>query len=184
MLGRVRLVELIAALLIVLLPSLTLAQDINFAVSPAEVRINDLPPGETAQFQLAVNNNDEVPRDFTLTVSEPHEEETREGRTGLPDDSWVSFYPPELTVAANAQANVTVTVAIPPGPKWAGGDWETWLGVTAESSDLLDVKLYVRLLVSTGGSSSNIGLFVGIALAVVLLGYGGYYYLRRRARFR
>ena len=184
MLGRVRLVEFIAALLIALSPSVAPAQDINFAVSPAEVRINDLPPGEPAQFQLAITNNDEAPRDFTLTVSEPHAEETREGRAGLPDDRWVSFYPQELTVASNAQANVTVTVAIPAEPKWAGGDWETWLGVAAESSDLLGAKLYVRLLVSTAGRRSNIGLFIGIALAVVLLGCGGYYYFRRRARFR
>jgi hypothetical protein len=184
MVGRVKLVGLIAALLLILLPSSILAQDINFAIYPAEVRINDLPPGETAQFQLTISNNDDAPRAFTFTVSEPPKEEIREGRASLPDDSWISFCPPEITVAADSRANVTVTVAVPREPKWAGGDWETWLGVAAKSSDLLGVKLYARLLVSTSGNRSNIGLFAGIGLAVVLLGYGGYYYLRRRARSR
>lgn len=182
MVAFVKLAGLIVALLLILPPSFILAQDINFGVSPAEVRIDDLLPGQSVQFQLTVSNNDEVSRVFTLAVSEPPEERTREGRTGLPDHSWISFCPSEITVAVGGQANVTVTVAIPPEPKWAGGDWETWLGVAAESADLLGVELYVRLLVSTGGSRFNIGLLAGIALAVVLLGYGSYYYFRRRAR--
>jgi LPXTG-motif cell wall-anchored protein len=73
-------------------------------------------------------------------------------------------------------------VAIPQEQRWAGRDWETWLAVTSESSDMLAVKLYVRLLVSTGGTRFSPGLVAGIAVAVVLLGFGGYYYFRRRAR--
>ena len=34
--------------------------------------------------------------------------------------------------------------------KWAGRDWEIWVGATPESSDLLTVELYVRLLISNG----------------------------------
>jgi hypothetical protein len=88
-------------------------------------------------------------------------------------------------VTAESEANVTVRVAISQEQKWAGQDWETWLGVAAESSDLLSVKLYVRLLVSTNPATetrSNAGLFAGIAVAIVLLSYGGYYYFRRKAK--
>jgi len=68
-----------------------------------------------------------------------------------------------------------VTVAIPQEQKWAGEDWEIWLGVAAESSDLLAVRLYVRLLVSTKPameSTSNAGLVAGIVVSIILIGCG------------
>jgi hypothetical protein len=185
MVGHIKLAGLIAVLLVIFLPSFTLADDVNFGVSPAEVRIDDLPPGEAAEFELAIHNKDEIAHNFTFTTFQPPEEDRREGRTEFPDDNWVSFSSSGIEVPANFEANVTVTVAIPLEQKWAGRDWETWLGVATESSDLLGAKLYVRLLVSTNsvvGGKSNIGLFAGIAVAVVLLGYGGYYYFRRRTK--
>jgi hypothetical protein len=185
MVGLIKLAGLIAALLVIFLPSFTLAQDVNFSISPAEVKIDNLPPGEATEFGLTIHNKDEVAHVFTFITFQPPEEERREGRAEFPDDSWISFSPQEIEVPAKSAANVTVTVAIPREQKWAGQDWETWLGVTAEPSDLLAVKLYVRLLVSTNpvaGGKSNIGLFAGIAVAIVLLGYGGYYYFRRKTK--
>jgi len=182
MVGHIKLAGLIAALLVIFLPSLTLAQDVNFGVSPAEVRINDLPPGEAREFELTIHNKDDVAHVFTFTTFQPPEEERREGRAEFPDDSWISFSSQEIELAAGSEANVTVTVAIPQEQKWASEDWETWLGIAAESSDLLCVKLYVRLLVSTGGTTFNIGLVAGIAVAIVLLGYGGYYYFKRKTK--
>jgi hypothetical protein len=182
MVGRIKLVGLIAAFLVIFFPSLTLAQDVNFSVFPAVVKIDNLPPGEAAEFELTIHNEYEVAHNFTLTTFQPPEEERGEGRAEFPDDSWISFSPQEIEVPANSEANVTVTVAIPREQRWTDEDWETWLGVASESSDLLVVKLYVRLLVSTSGTMSNIGLFAGIAVAVVILGCGGYYYFRRKAR--
>ena len=185
MIGHIKLAGLIAALLVIFLPSFTLAQDVNFGVSPAEVRIDNLPPGEAKEFELTVHNKNEVARVFTFTTFQPPEVERRGGRAEFPDASWISFFPQEIEVAAKSEANVTVRAAIPQEQKWAGQDWEIWLGVAAESSDLLGVKLYVRLLVSTNPAMetrSNAGLFAGIAVAIVLLGYGGYYYFRRKAK--
>jgi hypothetical protein len=141
-----------------------------------------LPPGETAEFELTIHNKDEIAHNFTIATFQPPEEERREGRAEFPDDSWISFSSPGLEVPAGYEANATVTVVIPREQKWAGGDWETWLGVTAESSDLLAVRLYARLLVSTSGTNFNAGLVAGIVVGIVLLGWGGYYYFRRRTR--
>jgi hypothetical protein len=182
MIERVKSVGLIAALLVVFLPSFAMAQDISFRVSPAVVEIDNLSPGQAAEFQLTINNDDDVTRVFALTACQPPEEETREQRARLPDDSWVTFYPPGITVPAGAKANVTVTIAIPRQQEWTGRDWETWLAVAAESSDLLGVQLYVRLLVSTSGTRLSPGFIAGIAAAVVLIGYGGYRYARHRAK--
>ena len=182
MIGRIKLAGLIAALLVIFFPSFTLAQDVNFSVSPAEVKIDNLPPGEATEFELTIHNKDEIAHAFTFNTFQPPEEERREGRAKFPDASWISFSPQEIEVTAESEANVTVRVAIPQEQKWAGEDWEIWLGVAAESSDMLGVKLYVRCLVSTVGGKSNIGLLAGIAVAVVLLGYGGYYYFRRKAK--
>jgi hypothetical protein len=178
-----KLAVLIAALLAVFLSSSTLAQ--GFSVSPAEVNIDNLPPGQAAEFELTIRNKDEAPHVFILTTFHPREEERREGRAEFPDDSWISFSPQEIEVAANSEVEVKVTVNMPSNTEWAGKDWEIWLGVTSESSDLLAVRLYVRLLVSTSAGregKSNIGLIAGIAVAIMLLGYGGYYYFRRKTR--
>ena len=186
MIRLIKLAGLIAALLVILLPSFTLAQDVNFSVSPAEVHIDNLPPGETAEFELTIHNKDDLAHNFTIATFQPPEEDRREGRAEFPDDSWISFPSQEIEVASNSEANVTVTVAIPREQQWAGEDWEIWLGVAAESSDLLAVRLYVRLLVSTNPAAeakSNAGLVAGIVAGIVLLGCGGYYYFRHKTKF-
>jgi len=182
MIGRIKLAGLIAALLVIFLPSFTSAQDFSFGVSPDEVSIDSLPPGEAAEFELTIHNKEELAHNFTITTFQAPEEERREGRAEFPDENWISFSSQEIEVSANSAANVTVTVAIPREQKWAGEDWEIWLGVVAESSDLLALRLYVRLLVSTSGTKFNAGLVAGIVVGIVLLGCGGYYYFRRKAK--
>ena len=176
---------LIAASLVILLPSYALTQEFRFSVSPAEVRIDDLAPGETSEFELTIHNKEELAHNFTLTTFQPPEEERREGRAEFPDDSWISFSSQEIQIAANSEAAVTVTLTVPQEPKWAGREWETWLGVTAESRDLLAVRLYTRLLVSTApavGARPDAGLVTGIVVGIVIFGCGSYLYFRRRAR--
>jgi hypothetical protein len=182
MIRHIKLAGLIAALLAVFLPSLALAQDVNFSISPAEVHIDNLSPGEAAEFGLTIHNKEELAHNFTVAIFQPPEEERREGRAEFPDDSWISFSSQEIEVAANSTADVMVTLAIPREQQWAGKDWEVWLGAAAESSDLLTVRLYVRLLVSTSRAKSNAGLIAGIVVGTVLLGWGGYYYFRRKVR--
>lgn len=185
MVGRIKVAGLIVALMVIFLPSFTLVQDSSFGVSPAEVHINNLAPGEATEFELTIHNKEETAHNFTIATFHPPEEERREGRAKFPDDSWISFSSTEIEVAAKSEADVAVTVTIPQERKWAGKDWETWLGVTAESSDLLTIRLYVRLLVSTEpavGTRPNAGLVAGIVVGIVLLGCGGYYYFKRKAR--
>jgi hypothetical protein len=187
MIGHIKLAGLIAALLIIFLPSFILAQNFSFSLYPAEVHIDDLPLGEAAEFELTIHNKDGIAHVFTIATIQPPEEERREGRAEFPDNSWISFSPPEIEVAANSEANVKVMAAIPQEQKWSGEEWETWLGVAAESSDLLAVRLYARLLVSTTpgvGARPNAGLIAGIVVGIVLLGCGGYYYIRRKTRPR
>jgi hypothetical protein len=181
MLRHIKLAGLIAVLPTVFLSSFVLAQ--SFSLSPAEVRIDNLSPGGKAAFNLTIHNKDEAAHVFTIAAFQPQEEERRVGRAEFPDASWISFSSQEIEVAARSEARVEVTVSIPSDAEWAGKDWEMWLGVALESSDLLTVQLYVRLLVSTSGAGKpSTGLIVGIALGIVLPGYGAYYYLRRKAR--
>jgi hypothetical protein len=183
MIRYVKLAGLIATLLVVFLPTSTLAQEFRFSVSPAEVHIDDLSPGETSEFALTIHNKEELAHNFTFSTFQPPEEERREGRAEFPDDSWISFSSPAIEVDANSEVTVTVTVAIPREPEWAGKEWEIWLGVIAESRDLLAVQLYTRLLVSTTpsvGARPDTGLIIGIVVGIVLFGCGSYYYYRRR----
>jgi len=186
MLRHVALAGISAVFLVMLLPFFALADDINIGVVPAEIRIDNLSPGETAKFELTIHNNDAISRSFTLAVSVPPEGQEKTGATQFPDGSWISFSPDRTEVVPYGEANVTVMVAIPREQKWTSQDWETWLGVTAESTDMLGVRLYTRLLVSTNSTVAqrfNVRLLVGIGLPALLLGCGGFYYFRRRARF-
>jgi len=178
---HIKLVGLIAVLPAVFLSSFALAQ--GFSVSPAEVRIDNLSPGEEAGFNLTIHNKDEAAHVFTLAAFHPRVEERRVGRAEFPDAGWVSFSHREIEVAAQSEAQIEVTVSIPSDTGWAGRDWEIWLGAALETSDLLTVELYVRLLVSTGGARKpNTGLIAGIAVGIMLLGYVAYYYFRHKAR--
>jgi hypothetical protein len=185
MVGHIKLAGLIAALMVIFLTSFTLAQDSSFGVSPAEVHIDNLTPGEATEFELTIHNKEETAHNYTIATFRPPEGERREESAEFPDDSWISFSSTEIEVAARSENNITVTVAIPREQKWEGGHWEIWLGVTAESSDLLAIRLYVRLLVSTEpvvGTGPNTVLITGIIVSIALLGCGGYYYFRRKTR--
>ena len=182
MVRPIRLAGLIAGLLVTIFPSLALAENVNFSVVPAEVHMGDLLPGDEAEFELTIHNKDDTAHNYTIATFPPLQDQTREGRAQLPDADWIAFSRQRIQITADSQTSVTVVVAIPQEQRWAARDWETWLAVTAESTDMLAVKLYVRLLVSTGGTRFNPGLAAGIAAAVVVLGLSGYYYFRRRAR--
>ena len=165
---------------IVLSPSLVQAQ--YFGVSPVEVKIDNLPPGEEVEFELTIHNHYDAAHIFTSTTHHPWK--MREGRSELPDNSWITFSPPEIKVAANSKGRVKVKVAVPPEQKWVDRDWEIWLGVAPKEKEFLVVNYYIRLLVSTSSevkSGPNIGLIAGITAAVLILGCGVYYF-RRKAK--
>lgn len=184
MVGSIKLALVIAVFSVVFAHSSALAQSTSLGVYPAEVRVDNLSPGERTEFQLTIRNNDAIARVFILDIFQPPESERGKKRARFPDISWISFSPPQVTVPGGAQANVTVAMAVPPDNRWAGQKWETWLGVTAESSDFVGLKLYVRLLVSTSGNRFDAELITVIAVVVVLLSYGLYYHFRRRVSTR
>lgn len=169
---------------VICVPSPALADNTtqHIKVVPAEVSIGNLSPGEAAEFELTICNQDKVAHNFTFTTFVPREEDRKEGRAEFPDNNWISFSSQEPEVAANSQADVKVTVAVPPEQQWAEKDWEIWLGVEAESDDLLVAKLYVRLLVSTSdpvAGNSHTALMVGVVVAAIAVGYGTHYWRRR-----
>jgi hypothetical protein len=185
MAGHTKLAWLLAALVTIALPSFALAQDLRFSVFPAEIKIDNLPPGETTAFNVTIHNKDEVAHNFTFTTFQPPPDKRRTGRAEFPDDSWISFSPQRIEVPPGSLANVTVTVAVPRAQEWTSQDWEIWLAVASESTHLLAVNLWVRLLVSTGASLAgrfNAALAAGIIAGAVLSAYGVYHYIRRRAK--
>ena len=162
------------------LPSAAHAQ--SFGISPAEVTIDGLLPGEEAQFELTIHNHYDAAHTFVLSTSHPWE--MKPGRADLPDGRWISFSPQRVEVGASSRAAVIVTLAIPSNQKWSDRDWEVWVGVTPEEKEFLVVNCYVRLLVSTGTKAQagpNMGLIAGIATGVLLIIYA-VYYSRRKAR--
>jgi hypothetical protein len=169
---------------VVLFPAMVQAQ--SFSVSPVEIEIDNLSPGEVTQFNLTIHNKEDVNHVFALTTYSPGELERREGRAEFPDNSWISFSPQSVAVGANSEAKIVVTVIVPPNQKWASKDWEIWLRVAPEEREFLVVNYYIRLLVSTGEkveAGTNVGLVVGIPVGILLVACVGYYfYFRRKAK--
>ena len=71
MLRHIKLAGLIAALPAVFLSSFALAQ--SFSVSPKELKIDNLSPGEQAGSNLTIHNKDEAAHVFTLASFYPQE---------------------------------------------------------------------------------------------------------------
>jgi hypothetical protein len=164
---------LIPVLLAVLLTSPTFAW--SFSVSPSEVEIDNLSPGNKAEFELSIHNKESINHVFYLSTYIPDKADTRKGRVILPDNSWISF-PNRVEVPANSEKELTIEVAIPQNQEWEGNDWEIWLGITPESVQLIVVNYYVRLLLSTG-ENVNAGSRLKpilIIVTIVLLLYGSY----------
>ena len=171
---------IIAVFLVLVLTSSVLAQ--GFSISPAEVEISDLAPGQETELDLIIRNKEGNRQTFILATYNPQESQLRQGRAELPDDSWISF-PHQVEVEANSSIPVKIEVAIPSKAKWADKDWEIWLGITPESSDFLAARLYVRLLVSTAEdifSSYQIGRAIGIGFALALAVLGIYFFRHRK----
>ena len=124
-------------------------------IFPAEARVNDLAPGNEAQFELTIYNNDAVPHSFTFSTYNPRLEERRAGRSAFPDSGRISFSREKLEIANNSEGTIVVTVALPPGEEYAGRDYEIWLGTSTQSEALVTVRLYSRLLVSTTGGEAG-----------------------------
>jgi hypothetical protein len=175
---------LVLLIIVILVPAVVQAQ--SFSVSPVEIEIDNLSPGEVTQCNLTIHNREDVNRVFALTTYNPGESERREGRAEFPDNSWIGFSPQSVEVGANSEASAKVTVTVPPNQKWVGKDWEIWLRVAPEEKEFLVVNYYIRLLVSTGEeveAGTNVGLVVGIPVGILLVACVVYYfYFRRKAR--
>ena len=155
----------------------------SVSVSPTEVRIDDLSPGVPVDFDLTIYNEEGLARVFVLTIYQPPEESRRDRRDEFPDNSWIGLSHTEVEVGAESESSVRVTVAVPQEQAFMGKDWEVWLGVTPQSGELLSVRYYVRLLISTKSEAEGKcgrWLVAGIVMASIIAGYSGYHYLRRR----
>ena len=160
-------------LLVVFSPSPALAQDLAFGVSPTEVTIENLAPGQTAEFELSLRNKDDLPLTLAVTTFRPPCDRRRQGRGEFPDTGWISISDREIELPAGSESTLTVAIAIPAQQQWAGHDWEIWITVTTQSDDLLAVELYVRLLVSTAAPArpgATARLLGGLALGLLIFG--------------
>lgn len=171
-----------AVLAILLFMPVTVAAD-GFSVSPPSIYMTDAAIGQTVERTLSINNKEDTPQTYTVSVETTPANQRREGYGELPDNSWVSFDQETIEVAANSSGVVTVRVQIPDDEQWKSQRWETWIKVTAPPDGLFNIVIYVRLLISTGEPAAiNWGLIGGIGGAVIAVAAVGVWYFVGRRR--
>lgn len=184
-LGAKIIVAAFAALVILLMPASAAAQ--GFGVSPGSIYMTDVALGQTVERTVSINNREDTPQTFAMSVETPPAGERREGYWELPDNSWITFDQKMIEVDANSSGVVTVRVQIPDEEQWKDQSWETWVKVTGAQAGLFQVVIYVRLLISTNSelpppATTNWGLIGGIGGTVIVLAIAGVWYWARRRR--
>lgn len=169
---------LIAILLAILLPSPANAW--SFYVSPSEVDIDNLSPGDSVEFEFSIYNKENESHVFSLNTYAPPKTELRHGKSTFPDDSWVRL-PQRVEVPANSERETTVTVTIPQQQEWAEKEWEIWLHISPERMGQLTVNYYIRLLISTDTETNTTQQLnpLLVIFATLLLAYGIYHFYRK-----
>ena len=157
------------------------ASALTFSVSPAEVKVAHLEPGQEATFNITISNKDNISQVFTLDTYNPKESERRPGEAPFPDGSWISF-PQQVDVPANSNTQVEVTIGIPESQEWYDKNWEIWLKVSADEESLVTVNYYIRLLVSTTDLELNTSYRWIIGIIVAIIFFSGYAVCRSRRR--
>ncbi|MCD6230937.1 MAG: hypothetical protein J7J88_03610 [Dehalococcoidia bacterium] len=173
------LVFLSVGFLFIILPSPVLA--LTFSVSPAEVKVAHLEPGQEVTFNITISNKDNINHVFTLDTYNPKESERRPGEALFPVSSWISFLQ-QVDVPANSNAQVKVTIDIPESQEWYDKNWEIWLKVSADEESLVTVNYYIRLLVSTTDLELNTSYRWIIGVIVTIIFFSGYTVYRSRRR--
>lgn len=121
----------------------------GFGVAPAVVYVT-AEPGQSVEQKLTINNKEDVPYTFALSVETTPSDMRREGYEELVDNVWVNFDRQSIEIGPHSSGEVRVRITIPPGDEWLEQKWETWLKVTATQEGLFNIVLYVRLLIATG----------------------------------
>jgi len=169
---------LVTLLLIILLPSPAIAG--SFYVSPSEVYIKNLSPGDVTEFEFSIYNKENESYVFNLITYLPEDTELRQGRSTFPDNNWISV-PKQIEVPANSEREITVKIAIPQKQELSEKDWEAWLRIAPERTERLTVNYYIRLLIST--DAETIATYqlkpILVISTTLLLVYGAYLIYRK-----
>lgn len=169
---------LIAIFLAILLPSPVNAW--SFYISPSEVDIDNLSPGDSVKFEFSIYNKENESHVFSLNTYTPQKTELRQGRSIFPDDNWIKL-PQHIKVSANSERETTVTVTIPQQQEWAEKEWEIWLHISPERTGQLTVNYYIRLLISTDTETNATQQLnpILVIFTTLLLAYGIYHFYRK-----
>lgn len=124
----------------------------NFAIEPGKVFVDNMYPGGIAEFPITVYNTSDYEATYVVKVRAPDYTDT--GYEPLPYLDWVTVDPGELTIKANGQANIKVTIAMPKDAVYPSKKAEVWVSFMEQAQGvtgggLIQIELAARLLLST-----------------------------------
>lgn len=178
-------VAILAALIALLLPHSTSAEEeAGFSISPPEIRVGGIFPGQSAEFSLIIRNDMASRVSFSISVYNPDEDERRGGYDALPDNSWISFDAGGIEVAPHSSGWVKARVTIPPDESYGGKNYECWVRVTSGKVGIFQYQLNSRVYIVTGvrfPPTTN-WVLIGGSIAAVLIAVGLIWNERRRIK--
>jgi hypothetical protein len=149
-----KIAPLIAVLALVTVFSGVASGQTALEVVPAEFRVDDVPIGQqvTLSVKLNITYHGSSPAEYEIRSILPLS--LREGYENIPDPSWMTFSPSELTLQPGTTENVTIYLSVPNNEEYLGKKWEVWIDVSPKPTYVgggasMGVELFSRVLIST-----------------------------------
>ena len=161
---------------------------VGITYMPGTIEV-DITPGKhvTINQPIRVISTSDTTRHVVLTLMKP--KNFKEGRSTLPDFSWVTFSKTEFDLEPHRYKEVYINIFIPKKPENYNGHWEVWIKAIAEKKsgeqELFNIECIGRLLINTPKNIPLVNidivrpLLIGIVAATVFIIGGVIIYKRK-----
>lgn len=133
----------------------------GMGVSPGGALLQGIPPGERVELgvPITIRNDSGDVQVFTVEAIRPSQQkmEVPSGYGDIPDPSWISFAPSEVTVPGKKHGTTKMVFEIPSDPKYYDQHWSVALSVRTKvaKGQFLALAVYPRYEIETVSSADK-----------------------------
>jgi len=148
--------KIVAGIIGFMLFSIIKCEAKGLKVSPAEIILQDIIPGEfynlgeVANVKITAYNDDDKENVFTIGCYKSYVVgKIMKGYTEIPDTEWISFDRREIKIAGKGKGHINVFLKIPGEEKYYNQNWCCYIGIVGKSEYGVSLGLYIRMRIET-----------------------------------